>query len=81
MEKPSTPTTDLPGLLANAEQAAAAGRQDVAFVLYGQILAQSPDNLTALNGAARALLALRRLDDSAQAWQAALDVAPDDPEI
>jgi len=34
-----------------------------------------------LKGAARALLALRRLDDSAQAWRAALDVAPDDPEI
>ena len=81
MEKPSTPSTDLPGLLANAEQAAAAGRQDEVFVLYGHILTQSPDNLTALKGAARALLALRRLDDSAQAWRAALDVAPDDPEI
>ena len=55
--------------------------QAEAFVLYGHILAQSPDNITAFKGAARALLALRRLDDSAQAWWAALDVAPDDPEI
>ena len=52
MEKPLTPNTDLPGLLANAEQAAAAGWQDEVFVLYVHILTQSPDNLTALKGAA-----------------------------
>lgn len=67
-------------LLNRADEEARAGRQDKAFILYGQVLAESPNDLGALKGAARALLALRRLDDSAEAWRAAHNVAPDDPD-
>jgi len=67
-------------LLNRADEEARSGRQDKAFILYGQILAKSPSSLGALKGAARTLMALRRLDDSAEAWRAALDVAPDDPD-
>ena len=68
-------------LLAQADAEAGAGRQDTAFVLYGRVLAAEPDNPGALIGAARSLLALRRLDDSAQAWQTALALMPDNPEV
>ena len=48
VEATSTSASDTPDLLAEADRAADAGRQDEAFVLYGRVLAKSPDNLNAL---------------------------------
>ncbi len=68
-------------MLAHADAEAGAGRQGAAFVLYGQVLAADAQNIGGLKGAGRALLAMRRLDDSAETWRVALSVAPDDPEV
>ncbi len=81
MDRTSTPVSDIAGLLAQADEEVSAGRQDKAFVLFGSVLAAEPRNLDALKGAGRALLAIRRLNDSAETWEAAYEVAPDDPEV
>lgn len=80
MRGTQSPNPRIAGLLARAATEAAAGRQDRAFLVYGDVLSIAPENAEALKGAARALLALRRLDDSAEAWQGALAVDPGDPE-
>lgn len=67
--------------LVRAAEAAAAGRQDEAFLIYSRILTEIPNEVEALKGAARSLLALRRLNDSAQTWEAAREIAPNDPEV
>lgn len=72
---------DIVGLLARAETEEGAGRQDAAFILYGRVLAAESNNLAALKGAGRTLLAIRRLDESAEIWQEAYTEAPNDPEV
>lgn len=80
MQGTCTPNPHIADLLTRAAAEAAAGRQDKAFLLYGEALSMAPGDVEALKGAARSLLAMRRLDDSAEAWQGALAVDPDDPE-
>lgn len=67
-------------LLERAAACEAAGFPDKALVLYQQALEAECGNLEALKGVGRTLLALRRLDASAETWEAARAVAPDDPE-
>lgn len=68
-------------LVARAKTEERAARHDAAFVLYGRVLAAEPNNLAALKGAGRTLLAIRRLDESAEIWHEAYAEAPNDPEV
>lgn len=74
-------TNEIVDLLARADKEEEAGRQDAAFVLYGHVLAAAPNNLAALKGAGRTLLAIRRLDESAEIWLQACAEEPKDPEV
>ena len=60
---------DTADLLARADAEDGGGRPDAVFVLYGGALAAEPNNLVALKGAGRTLLAMRRLDESVKVWR------------
>jgi putative thioredoxin len=72
---------DVAPVLAAAQEAMAATQPEDAAALFGQVLEVDPENITAIAGLARALLALGQAEDA----QAVLDQAPaakaNDPQI
>ena len=74
----AAPPPALEPLLAQARQAHAAGRLDVARDLFDQALAHDPDHAEALKASADALMRLGRSDEALERFQRALAHEPHD---